>query len=86
MIIKINKKNFPMNFSTYILHSNTFKFDYTGFDDDNNQMTDDFEFTLHFPIFCSSKTCTPNPIIIVLNNPSSNYIAAFKLVHNHINI
>lgn len=41
MIIKINKKNFPMNFSTY-------KFDYTAFDDDNNQMTDDFEFTLHF--------------------------------------
>lgn len=50
MIIKINKKNFPMNFSTYILHSNTFKFDYTAFDDDNNQTTDDsdFEFTLHF--------------------------------------
>lgn len=60
-----------MNFSTYILHSNTFKFDYTAFDDDNNQTTD------------GSKTCTPNPIIIVLNNPSSNYIAAFKLVHNH---
>lgn len=48
MIIKINKKNFPMNFSTYILHSNTFKFDCTAFDDDNNQTTDDFEFTLHF--------------------------------------
>lgn len=38
-----------MNFSIYILHSNTFKFDYTAFDDDdNNQTTDDFEFTLHF--------------------------------------
>lgn len=48
MIIKINKKNFPMNFSTYILHSNTFKFDYTAFDDDYNQTTNDFEFTLHF--------------------------------------
>lgn len=71
-----------MNFSTYILHSNTFKLDYTAFDDDNNQTTDDFEFTLHF---LQHKTCTPNPIIIV-NNPSSNYIAAFKLVHNHINI
>lgn len=36
MIIKINKKNFLMNFSIYILYLNIFKFDYIVFDDDNN--------------------------------------------------
>lgn len=43
-----------MNFSTYILHSNTFKFDYTGFDDDNNQTTDDFGFSLIYPPFSAA--------------------------------
>lgn len=77
MIIKINKKNFPMNFSTYILHSNTFKFDYTAFDDDNNQTTNDFEFTAakHVHQTRSLLLITPHQII-----------SLYKLVHNHINI
>lgn len=70
MIIKINKKNFLMNFSIYILYLNIFKFDYIVFDDDNNQMIDD------------SKICILN-LIIIVNNCLLNYIVVFKLVYNY---